>query len=90
MSASSFEAISTSNVIYFNAHNFTFESTSFYFNLFITLFDWLKQQPKPAVNLSKCVHLHAAVLQVLLMVRPKVVGAINDPLLSQALAQTQA
>jgi hypothetical protein len=43
MMASSFEAISTSNVIYFNAHNFTFESTSFYFNFFITLFDWLKQ-----------------------------------------------
>ncbi|MEK8086314.1 hypothetical protein WNB94_07860 [Aquabacterium sp. A3] len=54
------------------------------------LFDWLKQQAKPAVNLSKCVHLHAAVLQVLLMVRPKVVGAVNDPLLSQALAHTQA
>ena len=54
------------------------------------LFDWLKQQTKPAVNLSKCVHLHAAVLQVLLMVRPKVVGAVSDPLLSQALAYNQA
>lgn len=54
------------------------------------LFDWLKQQARPAVNLSKCVHLHAAVLQVLLMVRPKVVGAVNDPLLSQALAYTRA
>jgi hypothetical protein len=54
------------------------------------LFDWLKQQAKPAVNLSKCVHLHAAVLQVLLMVRPKVVGAVNDPLLSQALSYTRA
>jgi hypothetical protein len=43
MLASSFQAISTSNVIYFNAHNFTFESTSFYFNFYITLFDWLKQ-----------------------------------------------
>jgi hypothetical protein len=43
MLASSFEAISTSNLIYFKAHNFTFKSTSFYFNFYITLFDWLKQ-----------------------------------------------
>lgn len=54
------------------------------------LFDWLKQQAKPAVNLSKCLHLHAAVLQVLLMVQPKVVGAVNDPLLNQALAYTRS
>ena len=43
MLASSFEAISTSTVIYFNAHNFTFELTSFYYNFYITLFVWLKQ-----------------------------------------------
>ncbi len=49
------------------------------------LFDWLKQQAKPAVNLSKCVHVHTAVLQVLLMTRPKVNGDIPDPLLRQAL-----
>lgn len=49
------------------------------------LFDWLKQQPKPAVTLSKCVHVHTAVLQVLLMTRPKINGDIPDPLLQRAL-----
>jgi hypothetical protein len=41
--ATLFVAISTSFVIYFKAHNLQFESTSFYFNFYITLFDWLKQ-----------------------------------------------
>lgn len=50
-----------------------------------TLFGWLKQQAKPAVNLSKCVHVHAAVLQVLLMVRPQVQGQVAPPWLAQAL-----
>ena len=49
------------------------------------LFDWLKLQAKPAVTLSKCVHVHTAVLQVLLMTRPKINGDIPDPLLRQAL-----
>ncbi|TDP81269.1 hypothetical protein EV672_10854 [Aquabacterium commune] len=50
------------------------------------LFDWLKQQAKPAVNLSKCVHVHAAVLQVLLMVKPQVQGDVPQPWLAQALS----
>jgi hypothetical protein len=49
------------------------------------LLEWLKKQPKPAVNLSKCQHMHAAVLQVLLTCRPAINGAINDPLLARAL-----
>lgn len=49
------------------------------------LLEWLKKQPKPAVNLSKCQHMHAAVLQVLLMCRPAINGAVNDPMLAQAL-----
>jgi len=49
------------------------------------LFGWLKQQAKPAVNLSKCVHVHAAVLQVLLMVRPQVHGDVTQPWLAHAL-----
>lgn len=53
------------------------------------LFDWLKQQAKPAVTLSKCVHVHTAVLQVLLMTQAKVNGDIPDPLLRQALRITQ-
>jgi hypothetical protein len=50
-----------------------------------TLFGWLKQQAKPAVNLSKCMHVHAAVLQVLLLVKPQVHGHAADPWLAQAL-----
>ncbi|MBH1987969.1 MAG: hypothetical protein I8H76_11660 [Burkholderiales bacterium] len=49
------------------------------------LFAWLKEQAKPAVNLSKCKHLHAAALQVLLMTRPHILAAPADPLLAQAL-----
>lgn len=44
-----------------------------------TLQGWLNQQAKPAVNLSKCKHLHAAVLQVLMALRPAIVGDIQDP-----------
>ncbi len=51
-----------------------------------TLLDWLKNQPKPGVNLSKCVHLHTAVLQVLLITRARIQGPINDPWLAQALS----
>lgn len=50
-----------------------------------TLLDWLKKQPKPAVNLTKCKHLHAAVLQVLLVTRPQITGDIGDPWLARAL-----
>lgn len=53
------------------------------------LFGWLRQQAKPAVNLSKCMHVHAAVLQVLLIVKPKILGTIQDPLLKQALTYTR-
>jgi hypothetical protein len=55
-----------------------------------TLLDWLKKQPKPAVNLSKCQHMHAAVLQVLLMTRPAINGAINDRQLEQVLQPATA
>lgn len=49
------------------------------------LLDWLKKQAKPAVNLSKCKHLHAAVLQVLLVTRPHIVGEVPDPWMAIAL-----
>jgi len=55
-----------------------------------TLLDWLKKQPKPAVNLSKCQHMHAAVLQVLLMTRPAINGAIKDRQLEQVLQPATA
>lgn len=37
-----------------------------------TLFDWLQRHPKGKVDLSRCEHLHAANLQVLLAFRPKI------------------
>ncbi len=35
------------------------------------LSEWLKRQPSPAVSLDRCDHVHAAVLQVLLALRPR-------------------
>jgi len=55
-----------------------------------TLLDWLKKQKKPAVNLGRCQHLHAAVLQVLLAVRPAIVGDVPDPWLRKALGCPEA
>jgi hypothetical protein len=50
-----------------------------------SLLDWLKSQPEPAVKLGKCQHVHAAVLQVLLALHPKVIGDIGDPWLAGVL-----
>jgi hypothetical protein len=49
------------------------------------LAQWLLQQAAPAVHLGKCEHLHGAVLQVLLALRPKVTAPPADVLLAQAL-----
>jgi hypothetical protein len=46
---------------------------------------WLNNHPKPAVNLSKCKHMHAAVLQVMLALKPALVGEVTDPWLHAAL-----
>lgn len=37
-----------------------------------TLFSWLQENPKASLNLSRCTHLHAAVLQVLILLRPSI------------------
>ena len=50
------------------------------------LAQWLQQQATPTVHLGKCEHLHAAVLQVLLALRPKISAAPADPWLAGALA----
>jgi hypothetical protein len=50
------------------------------------LTQWLLKQAAPAVHLGKCEHLHGAVLQVLLALRPQVASPPADPLLAQALA----
>lgn len=52
-----------------------------------TLTQWLLRQGAPAVHLGKCEHLHGAVLQVLLALRPKVTALPADPLLAAVLAQ---
>jgi hypothetical protein len=54
------------------------------------LMHWLRAQARPAVHLGRCEHLHAAALQVLLALRPKIVAAPADPWLVQALGPTPA
>lgn len=49
------------------------------------LMQWLRAQAKPAVHLGRCEHLHAAALQVLLALRPRVVAPPADPWLAAAL-----
>jgi hypothetical protein len=50
------------------------------------LAQWLLKQPSPAVNLGKCEHVHAAVLQVLLALRPRVTAVPADARLAAVLA----
>lgn len=49
------------------------------------LANWLRVQKAPAVHLGKCEQVHAAVLQVLLALAPKVVAPPADPWLARAL-----
>lgn len=49
------------------------------------LLDWLKIQPDPSVKLEKCQHVHAAVLQVLLACRPRLIGNVANPWLANVL-----
>ena len=50
-----------------------------------TLAQWLQKQAAPAVHMGKCEHLHGAVLQVLLALRPKVTAMPADPKLAGVL-----
>lgn len=52
------------------------------------LAQWLREQARPAVHLGRCEHLHAAVLQVLLALQPKVVAPPSDRWLAAALGVT--
>ena len=54
------------------------------------LAQWLRAQKKPAVHLGKCAHLHAAVLQVLLALKPAISAAPSDSLLTAVLAAAPA
>lgn len=53
------------------------------------LAQWLAGQKSPAVHLGKCGHVHAAVLQSLLALKPRIVAAPPDALLAAALALPQ-
>jgi len=59
-----------------------------------TLANWLKEQVAqdntPAVNLSACEHVHAAVLQTLLALKPALAGAPGNPYLKQVLSGLSA
>lgn len=46
---------------------------------------WLREQARPAVHLGKCEQMHAAVLQVLLALEPRVSAAPADAWLAAAL-----
>ena len=46
-----------------------------------TLLAWLKEHPEGTVNLNKCTHLHTAVFQVLMALRPPLTGPPVDPFL---------
>ena len=47
---------------------------------------WLQQQVRPAVHLGKCQQVHAAVLQVLLALKPAITAPPPDPRLAGVLA----
>jgi hypothetical protein len=47
---------------------------------------WLRNQNAPVVHLGKCEQVHAAVLQVLLALQPRISAPPADPWLAAALA----
>jgi hypothetical protein len=49
---------------------------------------WLRNQNAPAVHLGKCEQVHAAVLQVLLALNPRISAPPADPWLAAALQQS--
>lgn len=48
---------------------------------------WLRARKAPAVHLGRCEHVHAAVLQVLLALRPALKAPPADPWLAAVLAR---
>ncbi len=51
-----------------------------------TLLEWLRNTAEPQVDLAACEHLHAAILQTLLALRPTIAAMSSDPLLARLLA----
>lgn len=54
------------------------------------LVHWLREQASPAVHLGRCDQVHAAVLQVLLALRPRRVAEPRDPWLATVLRAADA
>jgi hypothetical protein len=50
------------------------------------LSNWLRDQNAPAVHMGKCQQVHAAVLQVLLALGPRISAPPADPWLAAAVA----
>ncbi len=50
-----------------------------------TLLAWLRDTPGAKVDMAGCEHIHTAVLQTLLAVRPTIVSSLPDPLLARLL-----
>ena len=50
------------------------------------LSNWLRERNAPAVHLGQCEQVHAAVLQVLLALKPRIVAPPADAWLAAALA----
>ncbi len=42
------------------------------------VFNWFLKQKKPKVDLSKCKHLHSAVLQLFLIFKPEIIKFPED------------
>ena len=53
------------------------------------LLAWLRETPDAAVDLARCATLHAALAQLLLAARPRLVAPPADPVLAAALASRQ-
>lgn len=54
------------------------------------LSNWLRAHPAPAVHLGKCDSVHAAALQVLMALRPRVVAPPADAWLARAVTGAAA
>jgi hypothetical protein len=49
------------------------------------LYELLMSNPKARINLDQCTHLHAALLQVLILRKPYIMKPVNEPFLAEVL-----
>ena len=55
-----------------------------------TLCQWLREAPDRGVDLAACTHLHAAVLQVLMALRPRILAEPPNPWLRRVTSRAGA